>query len=54
MKLLCDSCELKFSVYEKYFVEEIFKSVNDTEFPFKIPKGFDYDDKLFYFIVSVW
>ena len=52
--LLCGDCEQRFSPYEKYFKEKIFMPINEAEFPVKIPVGFNYDDKLFYFLISVW
>lgn len=54
IRLLCRDCEQKFGQYEKYFVEEIFKPINDSKFPVNIPKGFNYSEKLTYFINSIW
>ena len=48
--LLCESCEQKFGTYEKWFKEKIFLPCNQSD----APVGFDYDEKLYYFIVSVW
>ncbi|MBL6445684.1 hypothetical protein JMN32_05150 [Fulvivirga sp. 29W222] len=47
---LCNNCEQKFSIYEKYFMECIFKPVNNGI----AVSSFDYDHKLFYFLSSVW
>jgi hypothetical protein len=54
MYLLCGDCEQKFGTYEKHFKEKIFLPVNEVDFPTQSPNGFDYDDKLFYFLISVW
>lgn len=54
IRLLCGDCEQKFSAYEKYFIENIFKPVNEAAFPEQIPVGFQYDEKLFYFVNSLW
>jgi hypothetical protein len=54
MYLLCENCEQRFSIYEKWFKEKIFLPANEIEFGVYKPLAFDYDDKLFYFINSIW
>ena len=54
MYLLCENCEQRFSVYEKWFKEKVFLPLNERETGVCNPLIFDYDDKLFYFINSVW
>lgn len=47
---LCGDCEQKFGKYEQYFIENIFKPINKGHFI----KEFEYNEKLFYFISSIW
>ncbi|MEX2483106.1 MAG: hypothetical protein WED10_01010 [Brumimicrobium sp.] len=47
---LCGKCEQKLGIYEKYFIENIFKPVNNGE----KENGFNYDNRLFYFLCSIW
>ena len=55
MYLLCENCEQKFSIYEKWFKEKVFLPANDqNSIGIEKPLVFNYDDKLFYFIISVW
>jgi len=54
IRLLCGDCEQRFSSYEKYFIENIFKPINEVEPTEQTPVSFDYNDKLFYFINSIW
>jgi hypothetical protein len=54
MYLLCENCEQRFSIYEKWFKEKIFLPANEIEVEVYKPLTFDYDERLFYFINSVW
>ena len=54
MYLLCENCEQKFGIYEKWFKEKIFLKAVEQNNLEPIPLTFNYDDKLFYFILSVW
>lgn len=47
---LCENCEQKFGHYERYFIENIFRPINNDE----TVKEFNYDERLFYFICSIW
>ena len=47
---LCSDCEQKFGTYEKYFMEKIFRPVNNGIYKSK----FEYDHRLFYYLNSVW
>lgn len=47
---LCGDCEQKFGTYEKYFMENIFRPINNE----KHVSEFEYDHRLFYYLNSVW
>lgn len=47
---LCANCEQKFGIYEKYFMEKVFKPINNGEYV----STFKYDHRLFYYLNSIW
>lgn len=48
--MLCRDCEQRFSKNEKKFKERIFLPVNNPQ----VSTGFEYDQELYYFVLSVW
>ena len=49
-ELLCSNCEQRFSKYEKWFAENMFKPFIENEYNVE---SFEYSEKLYYFVISL-